>query len=193
MFHVKQLYYDIVVVGAGHAGVESATMCSRLGAKTALITFKESDIGTLSCNPAMGGLGKGHLIREIDAMGGLMAIATDCSGIQYRTLNTRKGDAVQALRVQCDRSLYSKAVQEILKKTDIEIINEEVVDFVLNDNVIKGVETNKTSYLAKKVILTTGTFLNGRMYTGNDIKEGGRIGDPSSIPLSKRLYSMNFP
>ena len=185
--------FDVIVIGGGHAGSEAAYSVYRSGLKCALITMDVSKIGQMSCNPAIGGLGKSHIVREIDAMGGLMATATDCSGIQYRTLNTRKGDAVQALRVQCDRSLYRKAVQEILKKTDIEIINEEVVDFVLNENVIKGVETNKTSYLAKKVILTTGTFLNGRMYTGNEIKEGGRIGDPSSIPLSKRLYSMNLP
>ena len=185
--------FDVIVIGGGHAGSEAAYSVYRSGLKCALITMDVSKIGQMSCNPAIGGLGKSHIVREIDAMGGLMATATDCSGIQYRTLNTRKGDAVQALRVQCDRNLYRKAVQEILKKTDIEIINEEVVDFVLNDNVIKGVETNKTSYLAKKVILTTGTFLNGRMYTGNEIKEGGRIGDPSSIPLSKRLYSMNLP
>ena len=185
--------FDVIVIGGGHAGSEAAYSVYRSGLKCALITMDVSKIGQMSCNPAIGGLGKSHIVREIDAMGGLMATATDCSGIQYRTLNTRKGDAVQALRVQCDRSLYRKAVQEILKKTDIEIINEEVVDFVLNDNAIKGVETNKTSYLAKKVILTTGTFLNGRMYTGNEIKEGGRTGDLSSIPLSKRLYSMNLP
>ena len=185
--------FDVIVIGGGHAGSEAAYSVYRSGLKCALITMDVSKIGQMSCNPAIGGLGKSHIVREIDAMGGLMATATDCSGIQYRTLNTRKGDAVQALRVQCDRNLYRKAVQEIVKKTDIEIINEEVVDFVVNNNIIKGVVTNKTSYLAKKVILTTGTFLNGRMYTGNEIKEGGRIGDPSSIPLSKRLYSMNLP
>ena len=185
--------FDVIVIGGGHAGSEAAYSVYRSGLKCALITMDVSKIGQMSCNPAIGGLGKYHIVREIDAMGGIMATATDCSGIQYRTLNTRKGDAVQALRVQCDRYLYRKAVQEILKKTDIEIINEEVVDFVVNSNTIKGVVTNKTSYLAKKVILTTGTFLNGRMYTGNEIKEGGRIGDSSSIPLSKRLYSMNLP
>ena len=185
--------FDVIVIGGGHAGSEAAYSVYRSGLNCALITMDVSKIGQMSCNPAIGGLGKSHIVREIDAMGGLMATATDCSGIQYRTLNTRKGDAVQALRVQCDRNLYRKAVQEILKKTDIEIINEEVIDFIVNGNIIKGVVTNKTSYLAKKVILTTGTFLNGRMYTGNEIKEGGRIGDPSSIPLSKRLYSMNLP
>ena len=177
--------FDVIVIGGGHAGSEAAYSVYRSGLKCALITMDVSKIGQMSCNPAIGGLGKSHIVREIDAMGGLMATATDCSGIQYRTLNTRKGDAVQALRVQCDRNLYRKAVQETLKKTDIEIVNEEVVDFVVNGNIIKGVVTNKTSHLAKKVILTTGTFLNGRMYTGNEIKEGGRIGDPSQYHCQK--------
>ena len=147
----------------------------------------------MSCNPAIGGLGKSHIVREIDAMGGLMAVATDHSGIQYRTLNTRKGDAVQALRVQCDRDLYKKAVQKILRKTDIKIIGEEVVDFVIEEGLVKGVVTKGATYTSSKVILTTGTFLNGKMYTGDEVKEGGRIGDPSSIPLSKRLYALNLP
>ena len=108
--------FDVIVIGGGHAGSEAAYSVYRSGLKCALITMDVSKIGQMSCNPAIGGLGKSHIVREIDAMGGLMAIATDCSGIQYRTLNTRKGDAVQALRVQCDRSLYRKAVQEILKK-----------------------------------------------------------------------------
>ena len=140
----------------------------------------------------MGGLGKSHIVREIDAMGGLMAVATDFSGIQYRTLNTRKGDAVQALRVQCDRELYKKSVQKILKKTNIKTIEDEVIDFIIKDNKIKGVITKQKTYYSKKVILTTGTFLNGKMYTGNEVKEGGRVGDPSSIPLSKRLYSLDL-
>jgi len=151
-----------------------------------------SKIGQMSCNPAIGGLGKSHIVREIDAMGGLMAVATDFSGIQYRTLNTRKGDAVQALRVQCDRELYKKSVQKILKKTNIKTIEDEVIDFIIKDNKIKGVITKQKTYYSKKVILTTGTFLNGKMYTGNEVKEGGRVGDLSSIPLSKRLYSLDL-
>ena len=185
--------FDVIVVGGGHAGSEAAYSVYRSGLKCALITMDASKIGQMSCNPAIGGLGKSHIVREIDAMGGLMASATDCSGIQYRTLNTRKGDAVQALRVQCDRDLYKNAVQKILKQTDIKIIGEEVIDFVIEGKVVKGVVTNKTTYTSKKVILTTGTFLNGKMYTGVDVKEGGRIGDSSSIPLSKRLYSLNLP
>ena len=185
--------YDVIVIGGGHAGSEAAYSVFRSGLKCALITMDISKIGQMSCNPAIGGLGKSHIVREIDAMGGLMAVATDHSGIQYRTLNTRKGDAVQALRVQCDRDLYKKAVQKILRKTDIKIIGEEVVDFVIEEGLVKGVVTKGATYTSSKVILTTGTFLNGKMYTGDEVKEGGRIGDPSSIPLSKRLYALNLP
>ena len=185
--------FDVIVIGGGHAGSEAAYSVFRSGLRCALITMDISKIGQMSCNPAIGGLGKSHLVREIDAMGGLMAVATDHSGIQYRTLNTRKGDAVQALRVQCDRDLYKKAVQKILRKTDIEIIGEEVVDFVIEEGLVKGVVTKGATYTSSKVILTTGTFLNGKMYTGDEVKEGGRIGDPSSIPLSKRLYALNLP
>ena len=131
---MKQLYYDIIVVGAGHAGVESATMCSRLGAKTALITFKESDIGTLSCNPAMGGLGKGHLIREIDAMGGIIGKASDLSGIQFRLLNKTRGAAVQGPRAQIDRQKYSLNVKKLIKKENIDLIYDEVIDILLEEN-----------------------------------------------------------
>jgi len=185
--------FDVIVVGGGHAGSEAAYSVFRSGLSCALITMDISKIGQMSCNPAIGGLGKSHIVREIDAMGGLMAIATDCSGIQYRTLNTRKGDAVQALRVQCDRDLYKNAVQKILKKTNIKIIGEEVIDFIIEEGLVKGVVTKRATYTSNKVILTTGTFLNGKMYTGDEVKEGGRIGDPSSIPLSKRLYSLNLP
>ena len=185
--------FDVIVIGGGHAGSEAAYSVFRSGLSCALITMDISKIGQMSCNPAIGGLGKSHIVREIDAMGGLMATATDCSGIQYRTLNTRKGDAVQALRVQCDRDLYKRAVQKILEKTDIKIIGEEVVDFVIEEGVVKGVVTTKATYTSNKVILTTGTFLNGKMYTGNEIKEGGRTGEPSSIPLSERLYKLKLP
>ncbi len=123
--------FDVIVVGGGHAGAEAAFAVGRSGLSCALITMDQTKIGQMSCNPAIGGLGKSHIVREIDAMGGLMGRATDLSGIQYRTLNTRKGDAVQALRVQCDRDLYKKAVQKILQETNIKIIQDEVVDFLL--------------------------------------------------------------
>ena len=185
--------FDVIVVGGGHAGVEAAHAVYRLGLSCALVTLNKKSIGQMSCNPAIGGLGKSHIVREIGAMGGIMPIATDMSGIQYRTLNTRKGDAVQALRVQCDRDLYKKAIQKIIKETDIKIFNEEVVDLIVDKNQVHGVVTSKQQLKAKKTILTTGTFLNGKMYTGNEINKGGRLGDTSAIPLSKRLYDLKLP
>ena len=184
--------YDVIVVGGGHAGVEAAHAVFRLGLRCALVTFEKSKIGQMSCNPAIGGLGKSHIVREIDALGGIMAVATDMSGIQYRTLNTRKGDAVQALRVQCDRFLYKQAIQNILSKTSIDIFEEEVLDILVENDSVQGVITNKQKIVAKKTILTTGTFLNGVMYTGKESSKGGRVGDLSSIPLSEKLYSMNL-
>ena len=185
--------YDVIVVGGGHAGVEAAHAVFRLGLRCALVTFEKSKIGQMSCNPAIGGLGRSHIVREIDALGGIMAVATDMSGIQYRTLNTRKGDAVQALRVQCDRFLYKQAIQNILSKTSIDIFEEEVLDILVENDSVQGVITNKQKIVAKKTILTTGTFLNGVMYTGKESSRGGRVGDLSSIPLSEKLYSMNLP
>ncbi len=185
--------YDVVVVGGGHAGVEAAYAVRRLGMSCAIVTFNKKAIGQMSCNPAVGGLGKSHIVREIDAMGGLMPTATDMSGIQYRTLNTRKGDAVQALRVQCDRDLYKKAVQKILKKTNIDIYEDEVEDILIKNNKVTGVITNNQNILAKRTILTTGTFLNGKMYVGNEVTNGGRMDDGTAIPLSKKLYSLKLP
>ena len=185
--------YDVIVVGGGHAGVEAAYAVHRLGMSCALVTFNKKAIGQMSCNPAIGGLGKSHIVREIDAMGGLMPTATDMSGIQYRTLNTRKGDAVQALRVQCDRDLYKKAVQKILKKTNIDVYEDEVEDILIKNNKVTGVITSNQNILAKRTILTTGTFLNGKMYVGNEVTKGGRMGDGTAIPLSKKLYSLKLP
>ena len=185
--------YDVIVVGGGHAGVEAAFAVHRIGLSCALITFSKKAIGQMSCNPAIGGLGKSHIVREIDAMGGLMPIATDMSGIQYRTLNTRKGDAVQALRVQCDRDLYKEAVQKILNKTDIDVYEEEVRDLIIKNNTVIGVVTNNQNILAKRTVLTTGTFLNGKMYVGKEVTKGGRMGDGTAIPLSEKLYSLKLP
>ena len=185
--------YDVIVVGGGHAGVEAAYAVHRLGMSCALVTFDKKAIGQMSCNPAIGGLGKSHIVREIDAMGGLMPTATDMSGIQYRTLNTRKGDAVQALRVQCDRDLYKKAVQKILKKTNIDVYEDEAEDILIKNNKVTGVITSNQNILAKKTILTTGTFLNGKMYVGNEVTKGGRMGDGTAIPLSEKLYSLKLP
>jgi len=185
--------FDVIVVGGGHAGVEAAYAVSRSGMSCALITFEKTKIGQMSCNPAIGGLGKSHIVREIDSMGGVMPLATDMSGIQYRTLNTRKGDAVQALRVQCDRKLYKEAVQKILKETNIFVIEAEVTDLIVKNSFVKGVIANNEEVLAKKTILTTGTFLNGLMYIGSEVTKGGRVGDDSAIPLSKKLYDLKLP
>jgi len=185
--------FDVIVVGGGHAGAEAAHAVFRMGFSCALVTFDRKTIGQMSCNPAIGGLGKSHIVREIEALGGLMPLATDLSGIQYRTLNTRKGDAVQALRVQCDRELYKKAVQRIIKETNIKVFEEEVIDLLINNNQVNGVLTKNKTIKAKKTILTTGTFLNGKMYTGETVTKGGRVGDGSAIPLSKRLYDLNLP
>ena len=185
--------FDVIVVGGGHAGVEAAYAVCRSGLSCALVTFEKNKIGQMSCNPAIGGLGKSHIVREIDAMGGIMPIATDMSGIQYRTLNTRKGDAVQALRVQCDRDLYKQAIQKILNSTSINIFEEEVEDLIVEQESVKGVITKNKKIYGKKTILTTGTFLNGLMYTGSDVSSGGRVGDDSAIPLSKKLYDLNLP
>ena len=185
--------FDVIVVGGGHAGVEAAHAVYRTGLSCALVTFEREKIGQMSCNPAIGGLGKSHIVREIDAMGGIMPLATDASGIQYRTLNTRKGYAVQALRVQCDRKLYKEAIQTHLNKTSIKIFEEEVLDIISEHSQIKGIVTNKGNIFATKVVLTTGTFLNGVMFTGKESTSGGRIGDKSSIPLSKKLYDLKLP
>ena len=186
--------FDVIVIGGGHAGVEAAHAVFRQGLNCCLVTFKTRTIGQMSCNPAIGGLGKSHLVREVDALGGIMAKATDRSGIQSRTLNTRKGFAVQALRVQCDRDKYKNAIQELLFETNITIKEGEVVDIILEDNHIKGVELRSgETIFSTKTILTTGTFLNGVMFKGNEKISGGRVGDSTSIPLSEKLYDLKLP
>ena len=186
--------YNVLVVGGGHAGVEAAHACWRMGLSCALVTLSKHTIGQMSCNPAIGGLGKSHLVKEIDAMGGIMPLATDMSGIQFRTLNTRKGPAVRALRAQCDREMYKTSIQSILKQTTIEILEGEVIDLVVEKGSVIGVLVeNLGTVNAEKIILTTGTFLNGVMYSGQTKKYGGRLGEKPSIPLSKRMYGMGLP
>ena len=186
--------FDVIVIGGGHAGVEAAHAVHRQGLSCCLVTFNIETIGQMSCNPAIGGLGKSHLVREVDALGGIMPLATDRSGIQSRTLNTRKGFAVQALRVQCDRDKYKTAIQEILAETNIAIIEGEVVDILVKKDTIMGVELNSGEKIySTKTILTTGTFLNGVMFKGDEKFAGGRVGDKTSIPLSKKLYDLKLP
>ncbi len=162
--------------------------------KTCLISISESSIGQMSCNPAIGGLGKTHLVKEIDAAGGIMAEATDASGIQYRTLNTRKGQTVRSLRVQCDRDKYKEAVQKIIKGTDIEVIEAEVEDIEINNGKAEAVLLNSGKRIdGNAIILTTGTFLKGIMYKGDKKTEGGRVGDKASVKLANKLYSLKLP
>ena len=186
--------YDVIVIGGGHAGCEAAHAAHRKKLKTCLISISKSSIGQMSCNPAIGGLGKTHLVKEIDAAGGIMAEATDASGIQYRTLNTRKGQTVRSLRVQCDRDKYKEAVQKIIKGTDIEVIEAEVEDIEINNGKAEAVLLNSGKRIdGKAIILTTGTFLKGIMYKGDKKTEGGRVGDKASIKLANKLYSLKLP
>ena len=186
--------YDVIVIGGGHAGCEAAHAAHRKKLKTCLISISESSIGQMSCNPAIGGLGKTHLVKEIDAAGGIMAEATDASGIQYRTLNTRKGQTVRSLRVQCDRDKYKEAVQKIIKGTDIEVIEAEVEDIEINNSKAEAVLIDSGKRIdGKAIILTTGTFLKGVMYKGDKKTEGGRVGDKASVKLANKLYSLKLP
>ena len=185
---------NVVVVGGGHAGVEAAASAARMGCEVVLVTHKTNSIGQMSCNPAIGGIGKSHLAKEVDALGGLMAKATDLSGIHYRVLNATKGQAVRATRAQTDRTLYKGAIQELLEQTPgLEIKEGSVEDLVIENNKIKGVYLSSGDKVkGDKVVLTTGTFLGGIMHTGFEQKPGGRAGDPPSNKLAKKLRKLPF-
>ena len=186
--------YDVIVIGGGHAGCEAAHAAHRKKLKTCLISISKNSIGQMSCNPAIGGLGKTHLVKEIDAAGGIMAEATDASGIQYRTLNTRKGETVRSLRVQCDRDKYKEAIQKIINGTDIEVVEAEVEDIEINKGKAEAVFLDNGKKLTgEAIILTTGTFLKGIMYKGDKKTEGGRVGDKASVKLADKLYSLRLP
>lgn len=189
---MKHETYDIIVVGGGHAGVEAAAIASRMGARTALITMKAATIGVMSCNPAIGGLGKGHLVREIDALDGLMGRVADAAGIQFRLLNRKKGPAVQGPRLQADRKLYQNEMQRQLAQIELlDIIEGEVFDLVQESGRICGVDLQDgTRFRAGAVVLTTGTFLRGVLHFGAETRAGGRMGDDASNRLADRI--MNF-
>jgi tRNA uridine 5-carboxymethylaminomethyl modification enzyme len=192
---VKHTDFDVVVVGGGHAGCDAAAASARAGAQTALVTLKKSGIGVMSCNPAIGGLGKGHLVREIDALDGVMGRIADKAGIQFRLLNRRKGPAVQGPRAQADRAIYRTEMLAELETTEnLTIIEAEVSDLILTGETVSGVVLGDGSRInAKAVVLTTGTFLNGLIHIGEEKHAGGRMGDKPSIALAERLYGLNLP
>ncbi|HHW7580166.1 TPA: tRNA uridine-5-carboxymethylaminomethyl(34) synthesis enzyme MnmG [Mannheimia haemolytica] len=186
--------YDVIVVGGGHAGTEAALAPARMGLKTLLLTHNVDTLGQMSCNPAIGGIGKGHLVKEIDAMGGLMAKATDVAGIQFRTLNSSKGPAVRATRAQADRVLYRNAVRTALEnQPNLDIFQQEVVDILVENNRAVGAVTKMgLTFKARAVVLTAGTFLAGKIHIGLDNYAGGRAGDPAATMLADRLRDLNL-
>lgn len=186
--------FDVIVIGGGHAGTEAALAAARTGQKTLLLTHNIDTLGQMSCNPAIGGIGKGHLVKEVDALGGLMAQATDHAGIQFRTLNASKGPAVRATRAQADRALYKAFVRSVLEnQPNLTLFQQAVDDLIIeNDKVIGAVTQMGLKFRAKSVVLTAGTFLGGQIHIGMENFSGGRAGDPSSITLAQRLRDRPF-
>ncbi len=187
--------YDVIVVGGGHAGTEAALAAARMGAQTLLLTHNIETLGQMSCNPSIGGIGKGHLVRELDALGGVMALATDKSGIQFRRLNASKGAAVRATRAQADRILYKAAIREMLENQEnLDLFQQSVDDVTLDGERISGVVTAMgVEFKARAVVLTAGTFLSGKIHIGLENYEGGRAGDPAAKSLGGRLRELNLP
>ncbi len=185
-------HFDVIVIGGGHAGTEAAAAPARMGLNTLLLTHNIDTLGQMSCNPAIGGIGKGHLVKEVDALGGLMANATDKGGIQFRTLNSSKGPAVRATRAQADRALYKAAIRETLENQEnLKIFQQEVEDLIVENGRVTGVVTKMgVKFSAKTVVLTVGTFLNGLIHIGMKNYSGGRAGDPASIGLADRLKAL---
>ncbi|ARC11724.1 TPA: tRNA uridine-5-carboxymethylaminomethyl(34) synthesis enzyme MnmG [Neisseria meningitidis] len=187
--------YDVIVVGGGHAGTEAALAAARMGAQTLLLTHNIETLGQMSCNPSIGGIGKGHLVRELDALGGAMALATDKSGIQFRRLNASKGAAVRATRAQADRILYKATIREMLENQEnLDLFQQAVEDVTLDGERISGVVTAMgVEFKARAVVLTAGTFLSGKIHIGLENYEGGRAGDPAAKSLGGRLRELNLP
>jgi len=192
MFSVEE--YEVIVIGGGHAGTEAALAAARMGARTLLLTHNIETLGQMSCNPAIGGIGKGHLVKEIDALGGAMAKAADQAGIQFRILNSRKGPAVRATRAQADRVLYRAAIRKVLEnQPNLDIFQQAVDDLIIENDTVKGVITQMgLKFHAQSVVLTVGTFLGGRIHIGLENYEGGRAGDPPANALSTTLRELPF-
>src|SRR5271165_2047998 len=186
--------YDVIVIGGGHAGTEAALAAARMGSSTLLLTHNIETLGQMSCNPAIGGIGKGHLVKEIDALGGAMALAADEAGIQFRTLNLSKGPAVRATRVQADRQLYKRAIRRMLEtQANLTLFQQEAADLVIEGDRAVGVITQSgIEFRSRSVVLTVGTFLGGRIHVGLQSHPGGRAGDPPSLTLAARLRELNL-
>ncbi len=187
------MYFDVIVVGAGHAGVEAVFVSTKIVKKVLLITFSKKNIGEMSCNPSIGGIGKSHLVKEIDALGGLMGRVADLSGIHFKILNSSKGDAVKSTRIQVDKEIYKKKILNILNKIkNLTIYEDEVIDLIIKNYKIIGIKTKKRNIYSKSVILSTGTFLDSKIFIGNKIYTGGRLNDNSSELLAENLIKYNF-
>src|SRR5277367_6565336 len=184
--------YAVIVIGGGHAGTEAALAAARMGQRTLLLTHNIETLGQMSCNPAIGGIGKGHLVKEIDALGGAMGRAADEAGIQFRTLNASKGPAVRATRAQADRQLYKRAVRRRLEiQPNLSLFQQEVADLiVVKDRAIGCVTLSGVEFAARSIVLTVGTFLAGRIHIGLESHAGGRAGDPPSLALAARLREL---
>src|ERR1035437_736874 len=187
--------FDVIVVGGGHAGTEAALASARMGRRTLLLTHNVETLGQMSCNPSIGGIGKGHLVKEIDALGGAMAAAADEAGIQFRILNSRKGPAVRATRAQADRLLYKKAIRSRLENNNnAPAFQQSVDDFTLEGGRVTGVKTQiGLGFAGDAVVLTTGTFLSGLIHVGLKNYQGGRAGDPPALTLAQRLRELKLP
>ncbi|MAQ61597.1 MAG: tRNA uridine-5-carboxymethylaminomethyl(34) synthesis enzyme MnmG, partial [Gammaproteobacteria bacterium] len=186
--------FDVIVIGGGHAGTEAAAAAARMGAKTLLLTQNIETIGQMSCNPAIGGIGKSHLVAEIDALDGVMGRATDLAGIHFRVLNASKGPAVRATRAQADRALYKNAVRDILEhQPNLSLFQQSVVDLLVEGDTVVGCKTQMgLNFRATSVVLTTGTFLGGKIHIGHEQHAGGRAGDAPANALAERLRALPF-
>src|ERR1044071_42324 len=179
--------FDVLVIGGGHAGCEAAAAAARRGARVGLVTFRAEDIGQMSCNPSIGGVGKGHLVRELDVFDGLMARAADRAAIHRRMLNRSKGPAVWGPRVQADRKLYQSAVSELLRQSGVELILAEALELIVSGGRVTGIKTSAGPLASSAVVIATGTFLDARMFIGEQVMEGGRRGERAAVALAHQI------